>query len=264
MNSIISKTFLFYSISATLSGSGLVEIIEIEILSIYTNKTCLFWTKCTLSPLVVYFHLSENCYRERKRHFPFHLHSWGQRWLWGLLFLLQSALMFILWPAGTKASNYLTFTWESLRFVAVVVAVVWDTEWVKLNYKGFARPLSHWQVLGHKVTSLLSRGCGVWRRNKQREQVVFWIMDLWVGVWYGWGCAVWMMLHVHLIWKMLLKHYLNPDSYHIRCHIRIWFQTQYSSSLQKRLWWHKAFIFIDCSLWPEGVLAKMLYMRWEG
>lgn len=122
----------------------------------------------------------------KKSHFPFHLHSWGQRWLWGLLFLLQSALVFILWPAGTKASNYLTFTWESLRLVVVVVAVVWDTEWVRLNYKGFARPLSHWQVLGHKVTSLLSGGCRVWRRNKQREQVVFWIIDVWwVGVWYG-------------------------------------------------------------------------------
>lgn len=182
-----------------------------------------------------------------RSHIPFHLHSWGQRWLWGRLLLLQSTLVFTL-PTGTNASNYLTFTWESLRFVAVVVAAVWDTEWVRLNYKGFARPLSHWQILGHEVTSLLSRGCRIWRRNKGNRWLLVHVrVDRWVCDMVGVVVSAW--------YRMIVQPWLLY-------YIRIWFILQLLFQLRKHLWWHEAFIF--CSLWPEGILSKMLYPRWEG
>lgn len=121
-----------------------------------------------------------------------------------------------IWPTGTQASNYLTFT--CLRFVAVVVAAVWDTEWVRLNYKGFAKPLSHWQVLGQKVTSLLSGGCGVWRRNKQK------------------GCAVCMIPHTCPIcrwsatWTMIALSYQNLVHFAVLVCRNICGGTRHSSS----------------------------------
>lgn len=95
-------------------------------------------------------------------------------------------MLFILCLPGTKASNHQTFTWETLRFLTAVATVVWDTEWVRLNCKGFARPLSHWQVPGHKVTSLLWGVCWIRRRNKHIERGIFgsWMCG-WVSMWIG-------------------------------------------------------------------------------
>lgn len=115
-------------------------------------------------------------------------------------FLLHSGLVFILWPVGTKASNYLTFfTWESPRFAAVVVAAARDTEWVKLDYKGFCK--ATFPPAGPAAWSHITPLRRLWglEKNQTKGAGGFWITDVCVC-----GCVIWSEVVLSAWYRMLV------------------------------------------------------------